>query len=200
MKNLRLLLLIVPMLLVGCASNPMQIRTDQKISPISQGKSQVVFMRSSFVGSAINASLYDVTSGEPVFIGIIADGTKIAYDVLPGNRTFMVVSEAADFLEADLNAGKTYYSLVTPRMGFWKARFSLWPIKKDKDAEYTLDSDDFKKWYLNTKLVENTDKSLAWFSKNTNSVKAKYAEYWPVWQQKEVNEMARRTLNQGDGQ
>ena len=34
---------------------------------------------------------------------------------------FSVVGEAADFLEADLAAGKTYYIQVAPRMGAWKA-------------------------------------------------------------------------------
>lgn len=194
MKLYRLIILSLALLVVGCASNPMLVATNQTVSIVEQDKSQVVFMRSSFVGGAINSSIYDVTSGVPEFIGIVANDTKIAYKTTPGKHIFMVVSEAADFMEANIKAGKTYYSLVTPRMGFWKARFSLWPIKNDANAEYNLDSKDFKSWYMNTKLVENSDKSNLWFSKNKNSVASKYAEYWPVWLQKSVADKAKRTL------
>ena len=200
MRYLRVIFLLAAAVLTGCASNPMLKMPNQTVTKVEADKSQVVFMRSSFVGSAINGSLYDITSGEPVFIGIIANGTKIAYDTTPGKHTFMVVSEAADFMVADLDAGKTYYSLVTPRMGFWKARFSLWPIKKDESAEFSLNSKDFKEWYTGTDLVQNSDKSLAWFEKHKSSVVEKYGEYWPVWQQKEANDVAARTLNKHDGQ
>ena len=151
------------------------------------------------MGSAINASLYDVTGGELKFVGIIANGTKIAYDTKPGKHTFMVVSEAADFMEADIRPGKTYYSIVTPRMGAWKARFSLWPIKNDASSKYNLESSDFDSWLSGTKLVENSEKSQQWFEGNKNSVQSKQQEYWPVWQQKSDSDKAKRTLAPEDG-
>lgn len=75
---------------------------------------QVVFMRDAFVGQGINGSLYDLTEGEPEFIGIIASGTKVTQLTTLGKRVYMVVSEAADFMEADLVGGKTYFSVVPP--------------------------------------------------------------------------------------
>ncbi|WP_196139450.1 hypothetical protein [Aliikangiella sp. G2MR2-5] len=195
-KFLPVLLLIV---LTGCASNPMLVRKGQKIEIAELGKAQVVFMRSSFVGGAINASLYDVTNGDIKFIGIIANDTKIAYSVSPGKHRFMVVSEAADFMEAELAAGKTYYSIVTPRMGFWKARFSMWPIRNDNESQYNLNSKDFKGWLTGTDLVENSEKSLQWYEKNKVSVANKFAEYLTVWKQKSANDLAERTLNPADG-
>ncbi|TQV87849.1 hypothetical protein [Aliikangiella coralliicola] len=199
MSIFRVLILSMAMIMVGCASNPMQIKTNQTIQKANQNESQVIFMRSSFVGSAINGSLYDIIDGQPKFIGIIANGTKIAYNAKPGKHLFMVVSEAADFLEADLTEGKTYYSLITPRMGFWKARFSMWPIKNDENAEYSLNSSDFKEWLLDTKLVENSAKSNQWFEKNKNSVHSKYLEYLPVWKEKTPQDRAKRTLHPQDG-
>ncbi|WP_240945853.1 hypothetical protein [Pseudomaricurvus alkylphenolicus] len=156
-------------------------------------------MRSSFVGSAINASLYDVTDGDPEFIGIIANDTKIAYETQPGERVFMVVSEAADFLNAQLDGGKVYYSMVTPRMGAWKARFSLWPIRNDGTSKFNTQDKSFDKWIRATKLVENSPKASQWFNSNVDSVKAKQAKYWPVWQQKSEADLAKRTLNPEDG-
>ena len=156
-------------------------------------------MRSSFLGGAINSSLYDITNGEPEFIGIVANGTKIAYDTKPGKHLFMVVSEAADFLEADVKPGKSYYSIVTPRMGFWKARFSLWPVRNDGTTKYNTGTNEFKNMLLKTKLVENSEKSLAWFKKHKTDIKKKYDEYYPVWQKKSAEDLAKRTINPDDG-
>ncbi len=200
MNLFRIFALSLVLIMVGCASNPMSISSTQTLNKPSSEETQVVFMRSSFVGSAINSSLYDVTSGEPVFIGIMANDTKISYTTTPGKHTFMVVSEAADFLEADLSAGKTYHSLVTPRMGFWKARFSLWPIKNDPNAEHNLQSNEFKGLIKDTKLVENSDKSNAWFQKNLKSVKQKFQEYWAVWTKKSNDDIEKRSLAPEDGQ
>ena len=104
--------------LAGCATSPkMAVAPNQTVTKPSAQESQIIFMRSSFVGSAIDASLFDVTNGNMEFIGIISNATKIAHVTKPGKHTFMVVSEAADFMEADVLPGKNYYSIVTPRMG-----------------------------------------------------------------------------------
>ena len=140
-----------------------------------------------------------MTDGKTRFIGVMANGTKIAYPTTPGKHTFMVVSEAADFMEADLVAGKTYYALVTPRMGLWKARFSLWPISNDPEAAHSLKSKDFKGWVEDTDLVTNSPKSLAWYERVKASVEKKRASYWPVWQEKSAEAVAERTLKPTDG-
>ena len=83
---------------------------------------------------AIQSTVFDVTDDAPRMVGIVSAKTKIAYEVAPGEHHFMVVSEAADFMRADLAAGKTYYALVTPRMGVWRARFSLLPPNRNMNA------------------------------------------------------------------
>ena len=143
MKILKFAVVLYGLFLVGCASNPMSVSSGVAANRPASNQAQVLFMRDSFVGSAIRASIYDVSGKEPVFIGILNNGTKVAYNTLPGKHTFMVVSEAADFMEADLSARRTYYSIVTPRMGAWKARFSMWPIKQS-GSKYRLDTMTFK--------------------------------------------------------
>ena len=199
MKTFRLLLILSSLLFAGCASNPMMVSGDMAVSKPEEGKSQVVFMRDSFLGSAISASLYDVTGSDIVFVGIIANGTKVAYQTSPGKHTFMVVSEAADFLEADFAPGKTYYSIVTPRMGAWKARFSMWPIKNNPNAEFNIMSADFEKWKSNTKVATVTEQAKSWFASNKSSVMAKQNKYWPVWQEKSKADIAKRTFDPEDG-
>lgn len=194
-----LLTLVGTLLLTGCSSI-MQPVDNPAIQASPDDRAQVVFMRSAFTGKAIDASLYDVTDGKTQFVGILSNDTKIAYPVAPGHRVFMVVSEAADFLEAELVAGKTYYALITPRMGMWKARFSLWPVSRDPEAEYSWQSSDFKDWISDTQLVTNSPKSLSWFQQHKSDVEAKRVEYWPVWQKKSPADLAERTLKASDGQ
>ena len=102
----------------------------------TNGVSTVVFMRSSLVGAAIKTSVYEVTDGQTKFIGIMKNKTKLSYETTAGNHIFMVVSEAADFMEANIATGKTYYSMITPRTGAWKARFSMIPIRNDGTTSY----------------------------------------------------------------
>jgi hypothetical protein len=163
------------------------------------GKSTIVFMRSSFVGAAIKTSIYEITNGETKFIGIMKNKTKINYETTPGKHTFMVVSEAADFMEADLMAGKTYYSMVTPRTGAWKARFSMIQVRNDVTTEFNTYSEKFEKWKKTTKVVLLNEKSKAWYEKHKGSVEEKRVKYWDKWMQKSAEDLEARTLNPSDG-
>ncbi|WGL15265.1 hypothetical protein PVT68_10830 [Microbulbifer bruguierae] len=198
-RFVKILLVFSSLWLAACAGNPMLTSADQTLTAPDPNKAQVVFMRSSFVGSAINASLFEVTGEGNEFIGIMANGTKISHEVEPGEHTFMVVSEAADFMRADLQAGKTYYAMVTPRMGAWKARFSFQPLSKDGEDEFSTSSPKFGDWVAGTKLVENTPQSLQWAENNAASVSKKKEAYYTKWQAKDADEQARQSLKASDG-
>lgn len=199
MKTKSIILTAVVILLSGCASSKMLVQDNQELVPPVADQSQIVFLRSTFVGSAIQSSVFDVTSGEPEFVGIVSNDTKLAYTVSPGEHVFMVVSEAADFMQANLAAGKTYYSMVTPRMGAWKARFSMHPVRNGGAGKFQYSSERFQGWLERTRFVENTAESIAWFNENAANIKTKQTKYWPVWQQKSPEDLAERTLNPDDG-
>ncbi len=151
----------------------------------------VVFMRPSGLGFAIQSSVFDITDGSPIFLGIVPAKTKVAHYAKPGKRRYMVIGENADFMAASLDSGKVYYTLVTPRMGLWKARFSLAPVRKTK-----VDTPEFAAWYKDTRWVENLATAPGWASKNMPSIRGKLAEYLPKWQNKPDKPM----LNSEDGQ
>lgn len=73
--------------------------------------------------------------------------TKVAYHTEPGEHMFMVIAESADFMQATLEAGKTYYAQIVPRPGVWKARFSFRPIN-DIAGETRL-----QQWIAETTMV-----------------------------------------------
>ncbi|MEW5248585.1 hypothetical protein [Microbulbifer discodermiae] len=185
--------------LAACAGNPMTVSTNQVVTAPTTDKAQIVFMRSSFLGSAINASLFEVKGDDNDFIGILANGTKVIHEVEPGEHLFMVVSEAADFMNANLEAGKTYYAMVTPRMGAWKARFSFQPIRNGQENQFNLQSKEFENWLNETKLMENSEQSRLWAQGNANSVNKKRTAYLSKWLTKDEAEKARQTLQPEDG-
>lgn len=153
----------------------LMVKSDRALTPQPE-HALVVFMRPSFVGGAFSASLFDVSNEETKFLGIIYYKTKVSYDVAPGEHTFMVIGESADFMKATVEAGKTYYVLVTPRLGGWKTRFSLRALR-----QADLTGADFSRWDANTELVENTPESGEWAVKNASSIQEKRLKYWPAW-------------------
>ena len=199
MKTRLFVLLATVLLASGCASNKMIDSAQQELIAPGEDKAQIVFMRSSMFGGAIQSSVFDVTGGEAEFIGILSAGKKIAHSVEPGKRRFMVVSEAADFMEAELLGGKTYFAMVTPRMGAWKARFSMHPVRNGDPGEFQYQSDEFQKWLKSTEFSENTPASKAWAEENHSNILGKKADYEVVWKQKSPEELAERTLNPQDG-
>lgn len=178
--------------LAGCGSTAM-VKSDKAIK-VNQGEATVVFMRATMLGGAISAAVYDVTGSESKFIGLIDHNAKLAYSVTPGEHTFMVVSEAADFMKATVAGGKTYYALVTPRPGAWRARFSFKPLR-----QADLSGPDFSKWDSGTQLMENSAKSEAWAVSNASSVNAKRASYWAEWSAKAPEQRESQTLREEDG-
>lgn len=176
------LALLVLVLLSGCAGSSAYMKDvpeeTASFAP-SAGKALVTFMRPSGIGFAVQSTVFDVTAGKTEFIGIVSAKTKIAYEVEPGDHHFMVVGESADFIGATVEADKHYYALVTPRMGVWKARFSLRPV-----TGVELKSDQFADWFDECRWVENTGQSYEWAKNNRDSILAKQQEYWEVWSQK----------------
>ena len=185
-------------LLSGCQSTLMEPMAEQAQTNAKAGQSQVVFIRSAFIAKAIQASVYDVTSGTPIFIGVVSNDTKVSYMTSPGEHMFMVVGESADFLKATVAEGKTYYAVVSPRMGFWKARFSMHPVRNDASAKFKYDSKDFKDMLDESVFVQNGPKAAQWATSNANSISKKMSKYLPEWKSKAVEKQKAATIEAMD--
>ena len=193
--NRNVIFVLFFILLTGCASSRMKPVSEAQAPYVpAAGETQVIFMRPSFLGGAIQSSVFDVTDNKDELIGIVSAGTKVRHVTQPGEHLFMVIGESADFMRAYLDPGKTYYALVTPRMGFWKARFSLKPVRRGE-----LDGETFKSWDKSTTFVENTEQSHQWARDNRDSISTKKAEYLHKWAAKPPAEKAEVTLTVNDG-
>ena len=180
-KYMKTLVLVgVAASLFGCASPKMNLSVplEKEITP-KPDKALVYFIRPSKLGFAIHAAVYD----DETFIGMVPYGQKLPYFASPGPHRYMVVSEAADFLTADLAAGKTYYIEVVPRMGAWRARFSIDPVTKEE-----LQTADVKNQIAKARLIANNQKAHDWATENHPSVLAKKTKYLEKWNAKPDSE------------
>lgn len=179
------LVLIVMVVFVGCAGKPTHMKVvpnEQASFAPTQEEALMVFMRPSGMAFAIQSSVFEIIDDKPKLVGILAAKKKTASMLKPGKHLFMVVGESADFMEANVETGKVYLSVVTPRMGAWKARFSLDPVQK---SEYDADTKEYNEWLDDCEWVVNTPDSHQWSQENYPSIQAKYTKYYNVWKDKE---------------
>lgn len=184
--------------LAGCQSTLMT-KSGSSQETVAPNEATVIFLRPSSVGGAVQSSVYDVTGGATRFGGIVSAKTQVAMHVEPGPHLLMVQAENADFMNATLDAGKTYYVLIKPRMGMWKARFSLIPIHNDPSAKYNLQSTDFAKWKSASTPVYVSPAAQAWYSQHQSDIEAKRVDYMKKWDRMAPADKTVLTLHTQDG-
>lgn len=149
---------------------------------------RVVFMRVSKQTSSVEATLFDVSEpGEPKLIGAVGAASKLSHSFKPGNYTFMVVGETAEFMDATLAEGKTYYALVIPKSG--AKRFALEPVRRDE-----LQGKEFQGWDRGTRPMPAGAKGQA-----PADASDKRVRHWQEWVKKPESQRATLTLNAEDG-
>lgn len=183
------------------ASSGLMVKSERTITP-KQDQAVIVFMRPRLsIGKEIwtgefidSGSVFDVSGNSTKLVGIIKTNTKISFDVAPGEYTFMVIGESADFMKAIVTVGKIYYVRIAPRTGLWKARFSFQPLRQSD-----LASTNFIKWDSITNLVESTPAAEVWAKRNAPDIESKRADYWPSWSEKPLEQREKQTLKSEDG-
>jgi len=66
-------------------------------------------------------------------IGLSQAKSYFAYECEPGKHLFIGRAENKRVVEADLEAGKTYYILTQVKMGGWKARMEFIPVTQGSE-------------------------------------------------------------------
>jgi len=160
----------------------------------------VILMRPSGVGGAISSAIFDATGNRNELIAAIGPKEKVAYYCPPGDRLFMVISENADFMEAKLEAGKIYYAVATPRMGVWKARFSLHPFKANHaEKEFRLDSAELRQWLTACHFIRPNAASVNYGQASAADIQTRREEYAGKWAKMLETDKQWRRLTPEDG-
>jgi len=133
----------------------------------------IVFVRPA--RTATTTSLFELRGSEQRFIGLLVTDTRLVYRTAPGRTRFMVIGLSADFLDAELEAGKTYQVAVLLGQGT-EQFFVLRPIRpgapQSAAVQYCLTS---------CTWVENTERSEAWRAARRPASSEKGA-YLPAWE------------------
>lgn len=187
----------VTLSLGACASNLMLVSPTGDIKPPGSDKAVIVFMRSSIVAGAIGAELFEIKNGVLTLVGGLPNGSKIAHVTEPGEKVYMAYGTAADFMIANVEKGKTYYSIVRPNWG--SGAFIPTPIKIDGTTEYNTEIDEFDKWISGTKLLVKKPDTSEWFETNKEKYQKIYESYWKKFSTKTAAQKQQRTLMPADG-
>jgi len=181
-------LLILAALSAGCA--PMQryytVVTPPVMTP-EPGKAMVIFLRprrfEALLGGSGPAVLYD---GDKYLIHL-STKQQFAYQADPGEHTFMITGVSADFLAAQLAAGKKYFVVVEPRPMFNGTTFSLRP-QNGQITQKTLDY-----WHLKMRQIVPTPYALEMAQKEeVNRARLKLDTY-TEWLQKPIRPTLEKT-------
>ena len=123
---------------MGCAGSSPYMRPAEPIIGPSPDKVLVYFVRPSGFGFAINFQIWENYD----LIGLSQAKSYFAYECDPGKHLFIGRAENKVAVEADLEAGKSYYILTEPRMGGWRARMAFIPVTRD--SKYWAQTETYK--------------------------------------------------------
>jgi hypothetical protein len=154
-------LVCVALFCSGCAGSSAFMRPTQSLMQPTEDMALIRFMRPSGFGFAINFNMLD---GDEV-IGNSVAKSQFDYLATPGKHVFIATAENKAFLEADLEAGKTYYVLMRIYPGAWYARVAFVPV--NKGSEYW----DQVKSYENTLRITTPDRVALQKWQDSNKLK-----------------------------
>ena len=169
-------LLCMLVFVASCAGSSAYMKPLDRLSTPTNDKALVRFMRPSGFGFAVNFNILD---GEKV-IGNSVAKSQFDYLAAPGKHLFVGTAENKVFLDADLNAGKTYYVITRIYPGAWYARVAFVPVNKgsefwDKVSEYETTL---------VKLEPDTAMLKAWEEQNIQKIQKVLSDYESVWKDK----------------
>jgi hypothetical protein len=140
------------------------------------GNALILFFRPGRMAGVASSSVFDDVD----LVAVLMDSTYTAYETTPGKHRFMVLGEAADFMDADLAENKVYCATVVPRFGVWVARFSLKTITP-QDPEWK----EVREWISDSSLVTLNSQGRSWAQENTASILEKHDAYLAKWLEKD---------------
>ena len=126
MKKIILSMIVVLAILSGCAS--VQMQPTALVKSPKEKMALVNFVRPAvFFGDGISIDVWDGQN----YIGSLAAGSLIQYEVEPGKRLFLANAENWSYTSADLQVGKEYFIKANIFPGVMTGRVALGTVKPD---------------------------------------------------------------------
>jgi hypothetical protein len=193
-KLIGALLLAMAIPLAGCSASSEYMReaAAPKLEAPSD-KATVIFIRPSGYAAGIATTILDEKGH---FLGDSLAETYFVAQVAPGKQTFIAWAENTAALTATLEAGKTYYVEVSPKMGAWSARVHLLALTPRSENWGEL-----RGWLAESKYMQVDQRGgQAYLDSRKEDVAAKLQDAREVLSEYDAEELAARTLRAEDGQ
>jgi hypothetical protein len=98
----------------------------------------VVYRTSSF-GESAHFPIFEITDDGGKLLGFTETDCYFEFTCPPGVHLFLTWEEGDEYVEADLEPGKTYFILAYSKFGILAPRPGLAPVAKDSDRWKELD-------------------------------------------------------------
>lgn len=145
----------------------------EKITPPTEGKSVIYFLRSSSLGALMNIRYFDGNK----YLGRFNGVNYLRYECDPGEKTFWIKAENIDVLKANLEAGKIYLVETNAVMGAFSAGAKFKLIDSNKKSQVKRINKLFKKkdgkTFTDEELKEQFEKMKNAFQKGMKKVSKK---------------------------
>lgn len=162
-------MLIAAMGLIGCRKQHMQgVRPAEMNEIVKSDETAIVFFRSAkSLGRKVQAPIIEANEdGNLSYIAVINSRYKYLHRTTPGKHMYFIGSigdNSNKMLEANMEAGKTYYVDISPQFG----GIAFVPVLNIADES-------FKKALASCRWVKNRPSAQAWFLDNLPSLQKKY--------------------------
>jgi hypothetical protein len=166
-----------------------------EVWPVKPGQAQVVLVRNSKVSSDQPTFLYETTSGQPKYLGLIANKRKFVLDLPPGDHVLMIGKmPLCDFMQLSVLPDKRYYGVVVSR---WPDGTTLRPVRHQGDG-YVYGTEEFLKLLNYTTIAGKAPESIV--KEETRQAEAVYPAKWDQWNAKTPEQKAMLTIRKEDSE
>ncbi|HSI37831.1 MAG TPA: hypothetical protein VK946_02045 [Methylotenera sp.] len=187
----------------GCATEPpprpqFVVAANQNLPPPPQDRAQIVFLEPiNSIQGMFPVGIFEINDNNRTLLATTGAHSKVALLFTPGRHILMANQPgiAAHFLDANVEAGKRYYVLLR---FIYANGFQMRPLRSSGPSDYAITNKDFPRWISETRFVDKTTDSDAFFEKYNEAVIKSQTSGWKTWLAKTPQQRAELTLNLED--
>jgi len=130
---MKVILALLPAVLAACSTTS-YMRDAEPTPPPGAREAKVIIYRTSQFGGAENFPVYElVDHDDGKLLGFTETDRYFEYRCPPGKHLFVTWGEGEAFIEADLEAGKTYFIRTYSKFGVLSARPGFAPVGRESE-------------------------------------------------------------------
>ncbi len=120
-------LVILPLALAACSTTA-NMRDAEPSPPPGDDEAKVIVFRTAAFGGAENFPVYELVNDEGKLLGFTETDCFFEYRCPPGHHLFVTWGEGESFIDAELEAGRTYFIRAYSKFGVLAARPGFAPV------------------------------------------------------------------------